>query len=491
MGATGYVGGRLVPRLLELGYEVIAVSRSIQKLRGRVWAQHAGVSLRAADVTCADSIRAALQGCRRAFYLVHSMDTSTRDFADTDRKAAQCFAEVAAEVGLEHIIYLGGLGNQDADLSKHLRSRAEVSQILQSGRTPVTTLRAAMIIGSGSASFEMLRYLVDRLPLMITPGWVKTVSQPIAIRNVLNYLMGCVTCQEVRGKTLDIGGPDVLSYLDLMNLYAQAAGLPRRVIWPILMFSPRLSSYWVSLVTPVPAALARPLVEGLKNPAVCRENEICRLIPQQLLSCQVAIQLALRNSLQHDIETHWSDAGYLPPEEANYPGDSNWSGGTVYCDRRSIVVQGSQPELWRHIVRIGGQTGWYYGAALWRLRGIMDRLMGGPGDQRGRRDPDEVLVGDALDLWRVLAVLPNQRLRLLAEMKVPGLAILDFQLSPEGDGQTRLVQTAWFVPHGLLGLMYWWAVAPLHNFVFTGMLNGIARAAGVKVLQGPNKLRQE
>ncbi|MCE7872821.1 SDR family oxidoreductase [bacterium CPR1] len=488
VGATGYVGGRLVPRLLELGYPVVAISRSIQKLRSRVWARNPAVTLRSADVTRAESILAALEGCQRAFYLVHSMDPSNRDFADTDRRAARCFAQAAETVGLEHIIYLGGLGHEETNLSEHLRSRAEVSKILQAGAIPVTTLRAAMIIGSGRASFEMLRYLVDRLPVMITPGWVKTISQPIAIRNVLNYLMGCLTCEAVRGRTYDIGGPDVLSYRALMDLYADAAGLPRRFILPLPGFKPWLSAYWISLITPVNVSLARPLVEGLRNPAVCRENEIRTLIPQELLSCQVAIQLALRNSLQHDIETHWSDAGYLPPEETSYPGDSNWSGGTLYCDRRSIVVQGSQAELWHHIVRIGGQNGYYYGMALWRLRGIMDRLVGGPGDQRGRRDPEEVYAGDALDFWRVLAVAPNQRLRLLAEMKVPGIAILDFQLSPYGQGQTRLVQTAWFVPRGLLGLLYWLAVTPLHNFVFTGMLNGIAKAAGLIVVRGPEKL---
>jgi uncharacterized protein YbjT (DUF2867 family) len=477
--------------LLDLGYQVVAISRSLQKLRGRSWARHPSVRLQAADVTEPVGLALALQGCQQAFYLVHSMDPSNQDFASTDRKAAHCFAQVAAQVGLEHVIYLGGLGHQGADLSQHLRSRAEVGAILQDGRTPVTTLRAAMIIGSGSASFEMLRYLVDRLPMMITPGWVRTVSQPIAIRNVLNYLIGSLTCAEVRGHTFDIGGPDVLSYRELMNLYAEAAGLSRRVILAVPVFSPHLSAYWVSLITPVPASLARPLVEGLKNPAICRENEIRRLIPQELLTCQRAITLALRNSLQHDVETHWSDAGYLPPEETTYPGDTDWSGGTVYSDRRSIVVRGSQSELWRHIVRIGGQTGWYYGAALWRLRGIMDSLMGGPGNQRGRRDPDEVLAGDALDFWRVLAVQPNRRLRLLAEMKVPGVAILDFQLAAESEGHTRLVQTAWFVPRGLLGILYWWAVTPLHNFVFTGMLNGIARAARVQVLQGPEKMAIE
>jgi uncharacterized protein YbjT (DUF2867 family) len=489
MGATGYVGGRLVPRLLELGYQVTAISRSIQKLSSRSWAKHPNVRLVAANAIDGPAVCQALEGCQQAFYLVHSMDPSSPDFAETDRRAALCFSQAAATAQLENIIYLGGLGCSSTEpTSKHLRSRAEVGDILRTGKTQVTTLRAAMIIGSGSASFEMLRYLVDRLPLMVTPRWVETLSQPIAIRNVLNYLMGCLTCPEVRGKTLDIGGPQVLSYLELMNIYADAAGLSRRVIFPIPIFSPKLSSYWISLITPVCASLARPLVEGLKSQAVCSDNQIQAMIPQNLLSCEEAIQRALRISLEHDIETHWSDAGYLPPEETTYPGDSNWAGGTVYSDRRTIVVEGSQSEIWKHIVRIGGQTGWYYGAALWRIRGIMDSLMGGPGDRRGRRDPDSVLVGDALDFWRVLAVLPNQRLRLLAEMKVPGVAILEFHLFDEGNGRTRLTQSAWFVPRGLLGLLYWWVITPFHNFVFTGMLTGIARAAKMELVEGPTKL---
>ena len=488
VGSTGYVGGRLVPSLLELGYRVVAISRSKQKLRSRRWAKHPLAILRAADVTQVASIQEALQGCQYAFYLVHSMEPGTHDFAATDRLAAQSFAAASTQANLRQIIYLGGLGNRSAKLSPHLRSRAEVSDLLKAGTVPVTTLQAAMIIGSGSASFEMLRYLVDRLPMMITPKWVTTLSQPIAIRNVINYLIGCLTCPETMGKTYDIGGPDVVSYRSLMRIYARAAGLPRALIMPVPVFSPTLSSHWISLITPIHASLARPLVEGLRNPAVCRENQIHNLIPQEMLSCQTAIELALRNSLLHDVETHWSDAGYLPPEETSYPGDANWSGGTVYSDQRTILLQGSQTEIWKHIIRIGGQTGWYYGAALWRLRGIMDRLLGGPGDQRGRRDPDEVLAGDALDFWRVLAVQTNQRLRLLAEMRVPGVAILDFQLSQENPGQTRLTQTAWFVPRGLLGLMYWCAVTPLHNFVFSGMLTGIARAAGLPVLQGPKKV---
>ncbi len=488
VGATGYVGGRLVPRLLAKGLEVVAISRSLRKLQSRSWASHPQVILRGGDATDPDQLAQALEGCQQVVYLVHSMEPSTRDFEDTDRLAARSLLQAAEQQGVSHILYLGGLGNPQSHLSKHLRSRDEVAQILSTSAIPTTVLRAAMIIGSGSASFEMLRYLVDRLPFMITPRWVSTVSQPIAVRNVLDYLIGCLGRPEMWGRSYDIGGPDVLSYLDLMNLYARAAGLKARVILPVPVFSPGLSSYWVSLITPIPPALARPLVEGLKNPAVCAEQSIREHLPVPLLSCKEAIERALRVSLQDDIETHWSDAGFLPPEETSYPGDSHWSGGAVYRDRRSILLQASCDEIWHHVVRIGGQTGWYYGAALWRLRGLMDTFLGGPGDRRGRRDRDQIQVGDALDFWRVLALQPGSRMRLLAEMKVPGVAILDFQLLEEGDGQTRLIQTAWFVPRGLGGLLYWWAVTPLHNFVFSGMLRGIARAAEVRVLEGPLRL---
>lgn len=487
VGATGYVGGRLVPRLLERGFHVVAVSRSLAKLRSRSWAQHPLVELRAADVLNASTIEQALKGCTQAVYLVHSMNPTTDDFEDADRRAAHNFAWAAEKAGLKHVLYLGGLGNPDSALSKHLRSRAEVADVLASGSVPVTTLRAAMIIGSGSASFEMLRYLVDRLPFMVTPRWVDTHSQPIAIRNVLDYLIGCIEKSSVWGEVYDIGGPETPSYLELMNLYAEAAGLAKRIILPVPVFSPKLSAYWVSLITPIPASLARPLVEGLKNPAICTENRIRERVPVQLLSCREAIVRALRISLQDDVETHWSDAGYLPPEETVYPGDTEWAGGTVYCDRRTIVVKCGAEELWSHVVRIGGQTGWYYGAALWRLRGIMDTLLGGPGDRRGRRDQDELLVGDALDFWRVLALKPPERMRLLAEMKLPGQALLDFHIEDVGLGHTRLTQTAWFVPRGLLGLLYWWVVTPLHSFVFTGMLEGVARAAHADVVEGPSK----
>lgn len=489
LGATGYVGGRLVPRLLQEGHEVVAASRSARKLSSRPWAHHPSVLTCSVDVLNGEKLTEALTGCEVCYYLVHSMENKV-DFQSADRQAAENLARAAARAGLKRIIYLGGLGEDDPKLSRHLRSRAEVAHILQSGPVPVTTLRAAMIIGSGSASFEILRYLVDRLPIMVTPRWVSTLSQPIAIRNVLDYLVGCLRDPRSAGKSFDIGGPDVLTYRQLMEIYAEQAGLPRRFVIPVPIFTPRLSSYWIHLVTPVHAALARPLAEGLRNPAVCGENSIEQLLPIQKLTCREAIRLALRNHLSHHLESHWTDAGWMPPEETVHPGDAAWSGGTVYSDRRRLRVLGDLDDVWRSIVRIGGETGWYYGDTLWRIRGLMDTLMGGVGSRRGRRHPQEVYPGDALDFWRVLIAEPRVRLRLLAEMKVPGQAILEFQLSQPAPGVVEVVQSAWFVPSGLLGMLYWHLISPLHNLVFAGMLRGIARASQTPLLGPPIRLEE-
>ncbi|MEB3286795.1 MAG: SDR family oxidoreductase [Vampirovibrionales bacterium] len=486
LGATGYVGGRLVPLLLEAGYHVRAASRSIRKLQDRPWARHANVELVAADVSGESSLLDAMKGVEAVYYLVHSMLPGQKDFAKADRIAARNVVEAAKTADVKRIIYLGGLGEDSPDLSKHLQSRAEVARILKTGSVPVTVLRAAMIIGSGSASFEILRYLVERLPVMITPKWVSTPSQPIAIRNVLYYLLKCLETPETVGQTFDIGGPEVLPYLDLMKIYAEEARLPERWIIPVPVFTPRLSSYWIHLVTPVPSSLARPLAEGLKNPAVCLEDQIETLIPQTLLTCREAIRLALVRLHEHAVETHWTDAGSLPPVEKVYPGDPNWSGGSVYQDRRQVVVDGLPEAIWPHVVRIGGETGWYYANPLWRLRGILDRLFGGVGHRRGRRSPDVLMAGDALDVWRVLEIAPNRYLKLLAEMKMPGTAILAFELTPGENGTTILRQTAWFAARGLSGFLYWYAVMPFHNFIFDGMLKGIARASSKMILSGPS-----
>ncbi len=472
-GATGYVGGRLVPRLAEDGYTVVAGGRSLAKLRGRSWANDDGIELMQFDALNAESLYRACQGCEVVYYLVHSMEPGNKHFAETDRIAAENLARVAAETGVKRIIYLGGLGDNDKDLSEHLRSRSEVGRILSAGAVPVTILRAGMIIGSGSASFEILRYLVERLPVMITPKWVATLSQPISIRNVLDYLIGSLGNEGTSGRTFDIGGPHVLTYRALMELYAEESGLGKRLIIPVPVFTPRLSSYWIHFVTPVPASLARPLAEGLRNPVVCKEDSITELIPQRLLDCREAIRLSIEKTEQQMIETRWTDAGAMPVESV-IPGDPDWAGGTAYTDHREVVVNDSAEQIWQRINRLGGNVGWSYGNWLWRLRGAMDRLLGGVGLVRGRRDPNFLRVGDVLDFWRIVDVEPMKRVLLFAEMKLPGKAWLEFRITETGEGLRKVEQVARFVPRGLFGLLYWFAVSPLHDYIFNGMLLSLA-----------------
>ncbi|MGA9753506.1 MAG: SDR family oxidoreductase, partial [Desulfobaccales bacterium] len=405
------------------------------------------------------------------------------------RQAARNMAQAAAAAGLDRIIYLGGLGGQDdPNLSEHLHSRFEVARILQSGAVPTTFLRAAMILGSGGAAFEILRYLVDRLPVMITPRWVHTPVQPIAIRNVLTYLMGCLDRDDTRGQTFDIGGPEVVTYRQLMDIYAEEAHLPRRLVIPAPVLTPRLSSYWIHLVTPVPASLARPLAEGLANPVVCLDNRIRDLIPQELLDCRQTIRLALQRVEQQRVETCWSDAGELRPPEWAACGDADYTGGTVLSLGYRILLKATPAEVWQPLTRIGGRTGWYYGDSLWAIRGWTDRLLGGSGLRRGRRHPVELRTGDALDFFRVLEIEPNQRLLLVAEMKMPGEATLEFRLTPRPDGSTELTQIARFLPRGLLGILYWYSLDPFHKMVYQGMLRSIAAATGKPITAGPERV---
>ncbi|SHE29229.1 Uncharacterized conserved protein YbjT, contains NAD(P)-binding and DUF2867 domains [Desulfacinum infernum DSM 9756] len=484
-GATGYVGGRLAPRLLEAGYRVRALVRSPAKVRCRPWGNHPRLEVARADIFDRDSVIAAAAGCRAAYYLVHSMAPGRKDFAALDRAAAENMVIAAGKAKLERIIYLGGLGREGKNLSHHLRSRLEVARILQSGLVPVTFLRAAMILGAGSASFEILRYLVDRLPVLITPRWVRSPCQPIAISNVLHYLVGCLESPHVAGQTLDIGGPDVLTYEDLMRIYAEEAGLPRRWIVPVPVLTPRLSSYWLHLVTPVPMALARPLAEGLRNAVVCEDFRIREWIPQRLLSCREAIREALQRIRQERVETCWADAGHHTPPEWVQCGDAPYAGGTVLESAHRMVVPASPRQVWTLLQGIGGRQGWFFGDALWKLRGWIDRALGGVGHTRGRREPGRLYVGDTVDYWRVLELAPERRLLFYAEMKLPGEAILDFRLTPVGDAETEVQVIARFLPRGLLGIAYWYALVPFHNRVFSGLLEGLAGALGVAPRRGP------
>lgn len=476
-GATGYIGGRLIPRLVQAGYRVRAAGRNMDKLNSRPWSKLEEVELAQVDLIEGSELTEALSGCEAAYYLVHSMVGEQTDFAKADRSAAENMVRASEQSGIQRIVYLGGLGSQAPSLSEHLASRNEVGAILQQGRTPVTTFRAAMIIGSGSASFEILRYLVDRLPLMITPKWVHTVSQPIAIANVLAYLIECLKHPETQGNTYDIGGQEIISYLDLMKLYAKCAGLSERVILPVPVLTPKLSSYWIHLVTPIPAHIARPLAEGLRNPVVCEENTILQIIPQKLLSCEEAITKALRLLKRNEVETHWTDAGLIQPVEWANPGDPQWSGGKLYKDQRAVKIEAPITSVWRALCGMGGERGWYFANWLWHLRGWIDRILGGVGLQRGRRDSEHLRVGDAIDFWRVAVLEKHKRLVLVAEMKLPGRAVLEFRLNSRAPQCTELTQTAYFLPQGIGGLLYWNAVSPFHNFIFRGLLEGIAKAS--------------
>lgn len=471
-GATGYVGGRLGRRLLDAGYPVRCLVRSARKLQARPWAGDPRVEAVERDLLDVPRLADAMRGCAAAYYLVHSMVVAGKEYAERDRRLADAFAKAAESAGVGRIIYLGGLGELGDHLSRHLSSRREVEEVLASGSVPVTVFRAAIIIGSGSASFEILRYLVERLPVMITPRWVATECQPIAIRNVINYLVDCLAVPETVGVTLDIGGPEILTYRRLMEVVAEALGLRRRFVVPVPVLTPRLSSLWIHLVTPVGARIARPLAEGLRNRVVCRDDRAARLIPQRLLSVREAVDAALGKVESGEVYTAWTDAGVLP-------GDPDWAGGTTYVDRREIEIEAPPEVVFRAVCRMGGGHGHYAADWLWKIRGAMDRLAGGPGLRRARRHPEQLAYGDAVGCWRVTDINPPRSLVLRAEMRLPGQAMLAFEVQPpaeRGDNslpRCRLIQTARFQPRGLLGVLYWYGVVPFHALTFQGMLKGI------------------
>jgi uncharacterized protein YbjT (DUF2867 family) len=471
-GATGYIGGRLAPRLVESGYRVRCLVRSRAKLLARPWALHPDVEAVEGNLDSADGLAEAMRGCGAAYFLVHSMDAASEEYRARDRALAEAFGHAAASAGVPRIIYLGGLGETGEGLSEHLSSRREVEAALRLGGVPVTVLRAAMIIGAGSASFEILRYLVERLPVMITPRWVSTESQPIAVSDVLFYLVAVLQSDATIGRTLDIGGPDVWSYEKVMQAMAAALGLSRRWVIPVPVLTPRLSSLWINLVTPLPASIARPLAEGLRNRVVCRNDDALRLMPHDCQTIRQAMDAALLQIQDGTVETTWSDAGVMP-------GDPDWAGGKTFVDTRQVWFEAPPADAWAAVCAIGGRRGYYGGDWLWRLRGRMDRLVGGPGLRRGRRSDRELRLGDALDFWRVTAIESPRLLVLTADMRLPGIATLSFEINPAPDSPRRsaVTMTARFRPRGLTGIAYWYAVLPFHGIVFRGMLRGLAGAA--------------
>jgi len=528
-GSTGYIGGRLIPVLLEHGHEVVCGARTPAKLDGRPWRER--VEVARLDVTDPASLEAAFDGADAVYHLVHAMD-GEGDFAARDRQAATNVREAAATTGVRRIVYLGGLGHDDDDnLSEHLQSRHEVGRILADGPVPVTELRAAIIIGSGSASFEMLRHLVEVLPVMTTPKWVSTRCQPIAVRDVLYYLAAVLDVPATENRVFELGGPDVMSYIELMQTYAEVAGLRHRVILPIPVLTPGLSSLWIGLVTPLPTGLARPLVDSLVNEVTVRDDSITRLVPRETVPFRESVRLALQRIQDLEVATTWASAGggtarpmpEIPdgprgprgngrptgsaagpvalrrrstleaqtddgdlgpteegadtggPERA-LPDDPSWSGGTVFTDERRVRSAAPPEAVFTAVSSIGGEAGYHSARWMWELRGLLDKLVGGIGLRRGRRHPQHLSVGEVIDFWRVEAMERPHLLRLRAEMKVPGEAWLEFRID-EFEGGSRLIQRARFHPRGLSGRLYWMVLVPFHGLIFPRMARRLASDA--------------
>ena len=470
-GATGYVGGRLLRELAARGQRVRCLARRPEFLEPRVVP---GTEVVRGDVLQPESLAAAMAGVEVAYYLIHAMG-SGGDFESEDRRAAHSFAAAAREAGVGRIVYLGGLGHEPG-LSRHLRSRQEVGRIIRESGVPTLELRASIVIGSGSLSFEMVRALVQKLPVMITPRWVSQPAQPLAIEDLIAYLVSAAEIELRASLVVEIGGADRVSYLDIMREFARQRGLRRSMI-RVPVLSPRLSGLWLGLVTPVYARVGRELIDSVRNKTTVVDDSARRLFPSVApRGIREAIARALLNEDRELAVTRWSDAlssGAAP---------SQWGGsafGSRIVDSRSVRVARPPREVFAPVRRIGGETGWYYGDWLWQLRGFLDLLVGGVGVRRGRRDPEKLVPGDALDFWRVEAIEPDALLRLAAEMKLPGRAWLQFEVEPDGAG-SMLRQTAIFDPVGLLGLAYWYALYPLHQLVFAGMLRGIAAATDLR-----------
>lgn len=480
-GATGYVGGRLVPRLLESGRTVRVLARDPSRLQGRPWSS--SVEVVRGDVRDPATLPAALAGVETAYYLVHGMADSA-GFAQGDVEIARAFGRAAAQAGVKRIVYLGGLGDPSAGLSEHLRSRQATGEALRDGGVPVTEFRAAVIVGSGSLSFEMIRCLAERLPVMVCPRWVQQRIQPIGIHDVISYLVAAPTVPGSAGAVIEIGGADVLTYRDMMLGYARRRGL-RRWLVPVPLLTPHLSSHWVRWTTPIPYSVIRPLVEGLRNEVVVRDDLARRHFPS---IAPVTYDEALRRALEvldtGRVETAWTDA--LSSSPSKTPPVTLTSQEGMIIERRQFEVDLPPEQLFRSFSGLGGERGWLYMDWAWKIRAALDRLAGGPGFRRGRRDPDFLRVGDALDFWRVEAVEPGQSIRLRAEMKVPGRAWLEFEAKPRRGGSV-LTQTAFFAPRGLPGQLYWHVLYPFHALIFRNLVRRVAeRARGLPALRPPS-----
>lgn len=484
VGATGYLGGRLVAELLRQGFLVRAVTRSVEKMRCRPYAGSDRLEIARADACSEAELPKALKGCSICFWLIDGPQQSS-DTRACRLSAARNLVRSAPEAHLERIVYLG----PPCEESSRARSRqgqgsAEPGRILTSGPVPVTWLRTAMIIGSGSASFEILRYLTERLPLMVAPRWILNPIRPIAVSDVIRILTACIASRETSGLISDIGGPDTLSFRELIDIYADVAGLPRRVVVTLPVKAKAFSAYWINLVTPVPFGLARSVVENIAGGSAVLNDPIREIVRFPLMKVRDAIGIALQKVEQQEIESCWSDAGGLRPPEWLTCGDAGFAGGKVLDCSYRVLLDCPPEKVWNVLRTVGGRQGWFYGDILWKLRGVLDRLLGGVGLSRGRRSFGELRTGDAVDFWRVLLAEENRRLILLAEMKVPGEAVLQFILNPTPSG-CELIQIARFLPRGLSGLAYWYSMAPFHDYLFKGMLSTLARRCGCNIVEPP------
>jgi uncharacterized protein YbjT (DUF2867 family) len=474
IGATGYIGGRLVARLLEQGYHIRAAGRNLLKLNDRPWADHPNVHLVEVNAFNQLALINAVEGCSMAYFLIPLPANIEKESIGSNNRILANIADLAKNTKLKQVIIL-----QDFDQQTTNQSPKELQKFKKNSlfyNLPITLIQTTTIIGSGSTSFEILRYLTDNVRLLPTPRWARIPCQPISITNVVDYLIQCLRIPETIGKILNICGPDTVTYQQMMRIYAEEVDLSKRWLIPIPFYLSGLSVYWIHLMTPVPIRFARLLVNHLKQPRICFNELTRQLIPLDLWSCRKVFRKATDRVFENRVETHWTDSGRIPSVERALEDESAWGDDKLYKDQRQLIINATQEDVWQSVVRIGGSTGWYYGNWLWKLRGFLDRLVGGVGALRGRRHPSELRLGDALDVWRVKVLDPPYQLMLVAEMKLPGQAILDFHLEMMNSGKTQLKQTALFLAKGIPGFLYWYSVLPFHAFIFEGMLQGLAKA---------------
>lgn len=464
-GATGYIGGRLVPRLLEEGHQVRVLVRDPTRIAGRSWTDK--VQICPGDLVQNVGLEAALAGVDAAYYLVHSMLAGT-DFESLDRSAAMNFSAEAKRQNLKHVIYLGGLVPKTGAVSHHLKSRAEVGEVLRN-HLPTTEFRAGPIIGSGSASFEMLRYLTERLPVMVAPKWIRNEIQPLAVRDVLSYLISALRVGP--SGVVDVGA-DRLTFKEMMKVFAEARGLKRKII-AVPVLAPGLASRWVGLVTPIPNTIAVPIIEGIIQPLLADTTQAAKLFPEvKPISYKKAVELALDLLRVGSVETRWSNSQGGAVTGARLTSEE----GLIH-EVRSVKSKASCAALFRTFSSLGGNKGWLFANWAWEARGLFDRVIGGPGLRRGRRHDSELLVGESLDFWRVEEIQKDHLLRLNAEMLIPGCAWIQWEATPDGEGGSRLTQTASFAPRGLSGLLYWYSLYPIHSLIFSKLASSIAHEA--------------